>query len=243
MPDTGALFPATRWSLVCRISSPEEAIGRAALETLCQSYWFPLYSYARRFGLQESDAKDTVQDTFSRLLVNNRLALADAERGRLRTFLLATLKNVMNEARRKEQTAKRGGGSVMLSLDMQDAEGRYLVEPPAAADSASPERQFELQWAREVIEGSMRRLKADYCRSGKSELFDALEPALRDGKRWNLHAETASKLGMAEGALKVALHRLRQRFRDALQEEVRQTVMEEKDAEDEIRHLLAAFAR
>ena len=241
MAETSNLFPPTRWSLVCRIASPEDATGRAALETLCQSYWYPLYTYARRFGLQDSDAKDIVQETFSRLLANNRLALADAERGRLRTFLLATLKNVINEARRKDQTVKRGGGSEVLSLDMQDAEGRYLVEP--MADGASLERQFEVQWAREVIEGGILRLKKDYHRSGKGALFDALETALRDGQRWTQHAETAVRLGMEEGALKVALHRLRQRFRDALIETVRETVTEPAEAEDEIRHLLGAFAR
>jgi len=242
MADSSELFPPTRWSLVCRISSPDDTVGRAALEMLCQSYWYPLYTYARRFGLQDSDAKDTVQDTFSRLLNNNRFALADSERGRLRTFLLATLKNVINEARRKEQTAKRGGGSETLSLDMQDAEGRYLVEPQTA-DDASPERQFEQQWAREVIEGGIRRLKDSYHGSGKGALFDALETALRDGQRWTLHAQTAARLGMEEGALKVALHRLRHRFREALVETVRQTLADGEDAEQELRHLLGLFAR
>lgn len=238
------LFPQTRWSLVRDLSSPEDAAGRAALETLCETYWYPLYAFVRRSGLQESDASDIVQETFARLLVDNRIASADINKGRLRAFLLTAVRHVITEQWRMTQAQKRGGGIEMLSLDMKDAEGRYLEETEGNRFPQAPslDQYFERQWAIAVLQAAKHALRTKYHAEGKGALFDALAPALEPGSQSTHHAETAAKLGMSEEAVKVALHRLRKRFGEALKEEVLQTVTSEAEANEEFQLLMAAFA-
>ncbi len=236
----GEAFPRTRWTLIGRLREPQASTQAArALEEICTAYWYPLYVYARRFGLNETDAKDAVQDLFERLLDGNRIATADAARGRLRTFLLTALKNSIGQTREKERAAKRGGAEGTLSLDLTDAEGRYLHEPPGR--DASPERVFERKWAIELLLAARKHLRDLYVREGKGPIFEVLSPALLDSKEWQGHQRAAVVLGMNEGAVKVALTRLRQRYREALLARVSETVEDDGEVNDEVAYLLGLF--
>lgn len=234
------LFPRTQWTLVGHLRH-ETSPGMAAqaMEEICRTYWRPLYVYARRFGLDETDAKDAVQDLFLRLLDGNRMATADAGRGRLRTFLLTALKNVMATNRERQAAVKRGGGQPVFSLDMTDAEGRYMEE--AESHTLPPDEAFDRKWALELLARAQERLRGVYAGEGKTAIFDALAPALLDGKRWEGNASVATALKMHEGAVKVALHRLRNRFRETLLEEIRDTVSDESEVHTEVAHLLGLF--
>lgn len=215
------VFPPTRWTLMGRLKGGSKAEAEKALEEICRTYWYPLYVFARRFGLSDFDAKDTVQDLFVRLLDQDRMASADASRGRLRTFLITTLRNVLANAREKQQALKRGGKAEHLSLDMTDAEDRYLIE--VASGDATPERAFDRCWAQELMRVAQEKLREIYADDGKAELFDALSPSLSEGDSWTGQAEAAAALDMNDGALRVALHRLRKRYRDVLISEMART--------------------
>lgn len=240
-PAPSGSFPTTRWSLVSRLKGPPSPEAAAALESICTAYWYPLYVYARRFGLDEPDAKDAVQDLFARFIAGNRFALAEAERGRLRTFLLTALRNEISMAREKQHRLKRGGGESVVSLDMTDAEGRYLHEPLAAA--ATPEEAFERKWALKLLHDAREALRAEYTAGGKAALFDLLAPAVDEGERWSGHAAAAAALQMNEGALRTTLHRLRQRYRDHLHQRVRETVEHDEDVKAEAAYLMRLFSR
>jgi DNA-directed RNA polymerase specialized sigma24 family protein len=235
-------FPLTRWTLVARLQGPPSDDAAKALDAICRAYWYPLYVFSRRCGLADSDAKDAVQDLFTRMIGGNRFAQADAERGRMRTFLLTAMKNEINSGREKRQTAKRGGKATVLSLDMTDAEGRYLHEP-AAAPGSSPERAFERKWAMELLYAAKADLREIYAEDGKGALFDILSPALDEGDRWGGHEAAAAQLQMNEGAMKVALHRLRKRYREALFRRVRETVEGDEDVMPEATYLMLLFGR
>ena len=243
--DGSEVFPRTRWTLIGHLRDPGAApLAARALDQICSAYWYPLYVYARRFGLDEVNAKDAVQDLFARLLEGNRMATADATRGRLRTFLLTALSHTIGQTREKERATKRGGSRILESLDMTDAEGRDLHEPEGR--EASPERNFERKWAMELLRAAQKSLCGDYVREGKAALFDALAPALLDSKEWTNHHEAAAALGMNEGAVKVALHRLRQRYREALLAEVRVTLDDEAseaEVKQEVGYLLGLFSK
>lgn len=239
IPPSSGLFPMTRWSMIRRAKDGSATEARSALNHIGAAYWQPLYVYARRFGLDETEARDAVQDAFAHLLQEDRLMLADASRGKLRTFLLTALKNIIGENRRRDLARKRGGDVERVSLNMTDAEGRYLHD--AASSDDSPDRAFEKHWAHDLLEAAKQRLRAKYAEDGKGALFDALAPALADGDAWGGHAAAAQQLGTSEGALKVALHRLRQRFREALIEEVRETVETEEQVKEEVAYLIGLF--
>lgn len=234
-------FPVTRWTLVARLQGPPSNEGAQALDAICKAYWYPLYLFARRYGLNETDAKDAVQDLFFRMIEGNRFALADADRGRMRTFLLTALKNEINMGREKQQAAKRGGKQMPLSLDMTDAEGRYLHEPEAP--DATPERVFERKWALELLAAARADLRERYVKDGKEVLFAVLAPALDGEPGWCGNEAAAEKLNMNEGTLKVALHRLRQRYRDTLTQRVRDTVESDEDVKAEAAYLMSLFER
>ena len=210
------------------------------MEEICRAYWRPLYVYARRFGLDEAAAKDTVQDLFLRLLDGNRAAMADPSRGRLRTFLLTALKNVMANNYQRESAAKRGGGAEVFSLDMTDAEGSYMQE--GEAHTLAPDAAFDRKWALELLSRARTRLRETYAKDGKGKLFDVLAPALLEDQRWDGNAAAAAQLGLNEGAVKTALHRLRTRFRETLVNEIRDTVAEEGEVRAEVTHLLGLFS-
>jgi RNA polymerase sigma factor (sigma-70 family) len=239
-PVEGGRFATTRWSVVVA-AGREAADGgagdpRAALETLCRTYWYPLYAYARRKGHVAEEAADLVQGFFASLLERRVVARADRERGRFRTFLLASLDHFMANQWREASAQKRGGGAVIVSLDFDDGERRYGFEP---SHRLTPERVYERRWALTLIDTAMARLRAEYEARGRGELFDALS-GLISGERDEAYAEAGRRLGMTEGAVKVAVHRLRKRCRELLREEVAQTVAGQGDVDDELKHLLDA---
>lgn len=227
-------FLTTRWSLVLSAGKGE---SRAALESLCASYWYPLYAFARRKGEPHERATDLVQGFFVVLLERRDLHGVAPERGRFRSFLLAGLSHHMSNERDRDHAQKRGGGIVTKQLE--DAETRYAMEP---LDATSPETLFERRWAIEVLARTFEVLEAEHADDGKRELFDALKPELQ-GASESTYAEIAARLSTSEGAVKTAAHRLRKRWRELLRAEVAGTLSDPADVDDEIRGLFAALAR
>lgn len=233
-------FATTRWSLVVAAGQRSSPDAEAALETLCNAYWFPLYAYVRLRGHNANDARDLTQEFFTRLLEKDFLKTADPDRGRFRSFLLTVLKRFLSKEHEKEQTLKRGGGLRKLSIDFDSGEQRIRIEP---ATSATPESIFEKQWALTLLERVLGRLEVDYRNSGRGDLFESCRGYLTGSAGAPPYAETAQGLGLTEGALKVAVHRMRKQYREKLSEEVAQTVSSTEDVEDEIRSLMKAVAR
>lgn len=238
-----SIFPTTRWTLIRHIrdGSATGLVAKRALEELCNTYWYPLYVFARRFGLNEDDAKDAVQELFARMMDGNRMGLADATRGKFRNFMLTALKNLIHNRLGYDQAEKRGGGAESVPLDLKDAEGRYLLEPES--QDASPELAFERKWALELLRLTREKLRAEYIKEGKADLFDQLSPALSEGDPWQQHASVAKTLGMNEGAVKVALHRLRKRFGIALRREVAATLDDDEDLKAELNYFINLFGK
>lgn len=227
------MFLTTRWSVVLSAGDPAAPQSRAALETLCETYWYPLYAYARRGGRDADAAQDAVQGFFAHLLEKGALGRADPERGRFRAFLLASFRNHASHEAARGRAAKRGGGRVVLSLDPEE---RFRLEP---AHAATPERLFDRDWAVAVLDAVMARLRASYREKGKEAWFDALKGCLvGDGS----YAGLAERLGTADGALRVAVHRLRARYREELRAVIADTLAEGEDPADEMRALFAALA-
>lgn len=218
-----------------RRSSPEAA---QALATLCETYWYPLYAYVRRRGYAVEDAQDLTQDFFALLLEKDRLGQADRERGRFRTFLLSSLQNYLANEWRKAGARKRGGGRTTLSLDFEKGEHRYRLEP---VDDWTPVRIYERRWALTLMERALDRLHDEYDGAGKPELYEALKPQLGGDGPAASYADIGRRLGMTEGAVKTAAHRLRRRCRELLQAEAAQTLADPDDAQSELRELLQAL--
>ena len=238
--DTPAIarrFATTRWSLVLAAGQRGTSEADQALETLCRAYWYPLYAEARRRGLSAEDASDRVQGFFARLLESDGLAVADQQRGRFRSFLLGAFGNFLANEWDREHALKRGGGRAIVSLDLDLTESRYRADP---VDEATPERIFDRRWALSLIQRALGRLQDEYGQGGKADLFDALKPVLT-GDRDLKYADLARSLAMTEGALKVAVHRLRGRCGALIRDEVAQTVDAPDETEDELRHLFAAL--
>lgn len=233
-PGAGAGFAETRWSVVLRAADTASPQAGEALAALCQAYWYPLYVFIRRQGHNPHDAQDLTQEFFARLIQSHFFAAADPKRGRFRSFLLASLKHFLQHEWEKARAQRRGGGRAILSLDAAEGESRYLLEP---AQSANAERLFDRRWALTLLERVVERLRADYAASGKAELFDALKPALAGEQAGGSCASLAASLGMTEGAVKVAIHRLRQRYGALLREEISHTLASPDDVEGELRHL------
>jgi RNA polymerase sigma-70 factor (ECF subfamily) len=213
--------------------------ARRAMGELAHVYWFPLYAYLRRKGSTPPDADDLVQGFFARLLEKDALASVDRSKGKFRSFLLASLQNFLANEWDKSHALKRGGGRQILALDAMDAEARYAAEP---ADHLTPERVFERRWALAVLEQVLTRLRSEYATRGRGqgEVFAALEPLLTGGQAAP-YARLAEQLGMTEGAVKVAGHRLRRRYRELLREEIAQTVSDPALVDEEIRQLLTSL--
>jgi DNA-directed RNA polymerase specialized sigma24 family protein len=228
-------FATTRWSLVRAAGLGEGSDGREALSVLCRTYWYPLYAYLRRHGHQPDEAQDLTQGFFAHLLEGQVLAVADAERGRFRFFLLQSLKNFLSTERRRQFAQKRGGGRPMWSLDFQSGEERYRLEP---ADPLTPERLFDRRWALTLLEQCLTELRREYESSGRGALFAALESHLEGGPEAPGYAEVGARLGLSEGAVKVAAHRLRRRYREVLREAIAETVSTPEEIDAELRDLL-----
>lgn len=232
-------FAATRWSVVLAAGRGADPAAREALAVLCRTYWYPLYAYVRRRGLSPQDAEDRTQGFFLQLVRLNSLAEVAREKGRFRAFLLASMKHYLADARDREQAEKRGGGDPVLALDALTAETRYRLEP---ADGVSPERLYERQWALTLLGAAVERLRREHEATGQGARFMALRFAITGEKSAVPYAELAGTLGMSEEAVRVAVHRLRQRYRQVLREEIAQTVADPADVEAELADLRRALA-
>ena len=243
LPRGQAAFETTRWSLVVAAASAAEPTGgaRQALAELCETYWYPLYAFVRRRGHSPEDACDLTQGFFARLMEKNDLAAADQSRGRFRTFLLCSLANFLANHRDHERALKRGGDRkhVSLTWDSEDAECRYQLEP---TDGLTPERLFDRQWALSLLDGVLVDLREEYERGGNGQLFDALKGALTFVPDAPGYEQVAAELHMTVGAVKVAVHRLRSRYRQHLRRTIADSVVSEEDVHDEIRHLFHVLA-
>lgn len=232
-------FAATRWTLVLAAAdagvSPRAA---EAMEELCRLYWYPLYAYIRRRGHEAHEAEDLTQEFFLRLLSKDFLAGVDRRKGKFRAFLLASLKHFLANQRDYDHAQKRGGGQTVISLDGLDAASRYGLEP---AHNLTPEKLFERQWAITVLDQVLTRLQQEFAAANRQVLFEQLKPFLAAGRHSGGYAEVATELGMTEGAVKTAVHRLRRRWRRLLREEIAQTVANPDDIDEEIRYLLACL--
>jgi RNA polymerase sigma factor (sigma-70 family) len=230
-----AAFRTTEWTMVLAAGRRGSAEGEAALERLCQQYWFPVYAFARRSGYSHADGADLAQGFFARLIERNFLAGIEREKGRFRSFLLTSLKNFMINEWVTANRQKRGGGRIIVSLDDSTADELYRSEPAA---SASPDKLYEKRWALSVIERALARLRSEFLASERADLFDVLKPALTEDKLEKSYAEIAAEFGLSEGALKMAIHRMRKRFGRLMREEIAGTVENPAEIEDEMRHLI-----
>jgi len=233
------VFVTTHWSLVLSAGDQPSPQAADALEKLCRAYWLPIYAFVRRQGRGPHDAQDLTQEFFARLLGKKSLAVADPARGRFRSFLLASLKHFLANEWDKARAQKRGGGQRLIPMDAADAETKCGLEP---ADPATAEKIFERRWALALLDQVLRRLREEYVRDGREKLFEQLKPTLTETSRLVRYAEMAARLGTSEGAVKVAVHRLRQRYREVLRAEIANTVAGPDEVEDEIRNLFAALA-
>ena len=237
-PQNVRRFATTRWSMVLAAGRSDTPDARRALATLCEAYWYPLYAYVRRRGQAAEEARDLTQEFFADLLGRDALQAADPKRGKFRSFLLASLNNFLAKEWRREGTQKRGGHSVVLSLDFESAEARYSREP---SHELTAERIFLRRWAMEVLEQALAKLRREYAGRGKLELFEHFGGLIVMDKQSVPYRRIAQELGMTEGAVKVALHRLRGRCRELLREEIAQTVDQPDQVDDELRDLFTAL--
>lgn len=209
------------------------------MEILCRTYWYPLYAHVRRRGYAAPEAQDLTQEFFVRLLSSPYLAHADRARGKFRSYLLVALNHFLIDEWRKAQTAKRGGGRPLISLDASTAESRYALEP---ASDLTPERIYERAWALTLLDQAMSRLKEECLAGSKGLQFDQFEPFLTSEATQDDCAAAGAQLGMTAGAVAVAIHRLRHRYRELVREAVMHVVASPAEVEDEIRWLFTAAA-
>jgi RNA polymerase sigma-70 factor (ECF subfamily) len=233
------VFATTHWTAVLTAGSGHPQHAQQALEELCRTYWYPLYVYARRRGHSREDAEDLTQGFFTRLLEKNFLEGVTADRGKFRAFLLMALKRYMANEWDRARAEKRGGGMLPLSLDWQDADTRYQINP---ADHLSPDKLYDRAWAVVILERVVVRLQQEQDADGKTEQYAQLRPFLMMGKAEIPYAQAAEKLKMTDGAVRVAVHRLRKRYRELLRDEVAQTLENPAQAEEEMRVLVAALS-
>jgi DNA-directed RNA polymerase specialized sigma24 family protein len=231
-------FNTTHWSEVLLAGQSKAPQSDAALEKLCRTYWYPLYAYVRRQGHSAHDAQDLTQEFFARLLEKKYLNLADQARGQFRSFLLKSLHHFLVNDWVRGQALKRGGGQKVFSLDEAKAECGYQQEPAVQP----PECLYDQRWAVTLLNTAMERLGRDYAAAGKRDLFERLKSLLLNEGSSEAYAELTGPLAMSEGAIKVAVHRLRQRFREAVRMEVAQTLADPADIEEELRSLRIALS-
>lgn len=229
-------FLTTHWSVVMGARAADSKRARAALETLCRTYWYPLYAFVRRFGHSPHDAEDLVQSFFAQCLEKDYLRAADREKGRFRSFLLTALKRFLANESERARARKRGGGHQLISLD---AEERYALEP---AHQLSADKLFERRWALTLLEKVLNRLQAEQEAAGRLDTFKELQPFLTAAGRGTPYAELAARLGTNEGAIKVAVHRLRRRYRELLEQEIANTVATPAEIDEERRYLLQVLS-
>ncbi len=240
-PRTGGQdFATTHWSVVLLACDSQAPGARDALEKLCCAYWYPLYAFVRRQGYGPEEAKDLTQEFFARFLEKKWVAEADPTRGRLRSFLLAALKNFLANEWNHAHRLKRGGGCEFIALDAATAEERYALEP---SDPVTPDLLYDRRWALTLLARAQDRLGKEMTASGLRERFEALEPTLVGDRTGLPYQELATRFRLTETAIKSAVLRLRRRFRDLLREEVAQTIGDVKDVDAELASLFAALAK
>jgi RNA polymerase sigma factor (sigma-70 family) len=220
--------------VVLEAGDADSASDGAAMSQLCRTYWYPLYAYLRRRGHSEHDAQDLTQGFLAQLLARGAIQKVDREKGRFRSFLLTSLNYFVSDERDRAAASKRGGGQKLVSLDAEEAENRYRLEPP---DDRSPEKIFEYRWAIALLDEVLLRLEKEFAENGKTDLFEGLKPFLIDGTEGKTYAEVASEVGMTEEAVKKAVQRMRRRYRELFRETIAQTVATADEVEDELRHL------
>ncbi len=235
----GDIFATTHWTVVLAAGKQSTPQSDRALEELCRAYWFPLYAYVRRRGHTKEDAEDLTQAFFARFLEKNYLAGLSAERGRFRAFLLASLKHFLANEWDKSQRQKRGGKVTHLSLNWQTADTQFQV---AATAEPSPDKAFDREWAVALLAKVIERLQAECEAEGRGNQFAELKIFLSAGKGELSHAAAAQKLGLEETAVRVAVHRLRKRYRQLLRDEIAQTLADAADVDEEMRALFGAFS-
>ena len=230
-------FNTTHWSLVGAAQSDEASRTQAqrALEDLCQAYWYPLYAFVRNRGYSSADAQDLTQSFFVRFIETGGFASADRERGRFRTYLLGAMKHFLANEWHRGRRQKRGGGK-LLEWDALDPEARYALEP---AQSGDADLAYDKEWALELVARAKEKLRAESEANGKGELFETLKKSLSGDEP--SRSETALRLGLTEGALKTAVHRLRERYRELLRAEIAETVNTRAEIDDEMRYLVAVL--
>jgi RNA polymerase sigma factor (sigma-70 family) len=231
-------FPTTRWTLVVAAGDPHRKVARSALVSLCENYWYPLYAYLRRCGYPADQAQDLTQEFFVRVLEGRYLDRADPAKGRFRSFILTSLKFFVADEGDRQRAHKRGGGAV-VHLQFSSGEERYQREP---AHDETPERIFERRWALSVLDRVLEKLRDECVQHGRTEHFERLKMLLL-GQSDAPYAALAREMNTSEGALKVAIHRLRKRYRDLFRREIGDTVADPAEVESELRYLAAVLTR
>lgn len=234
-------FATTQWSLVgaARLDAASQTRAREALGELCRAYWYPLYAFVRSRGYSALDAQDLTQAFFTRIVETGGFTSANREQGRFRSYLLGAMKHFLANEWHRAQTQKRGGGVQFLEWDALDPEVRFAG---ASTSSDDPEQLFDREWALATTAGALQALREEMASAGKSEQFDALKGSLT-GEDDSPREQIAARLDMSEGAVKVAVHRLRQRYRKLLREAIAETVSDEANLDDEMRYLVAVLRR
>lgn len=232
-------FATTHWTVVLAAGGTPAPEADAAMAELCRTYWYPLYAYVRRRGCSREDAEDLTQGFFVRLLSGHDLDGLSSDKGRFRAFLLAALKHYLANEWDRARRQKRGGGIPHLSLDWRDADTRYCQD---VVDPLSPDRAYDRAWAVALLEKVIGRLRDESPNAGNAAPFETLKPFLTGGRKAMAYADAAAALGMAEPAARVAVHRLRRRYRELLREEICHTLTDPALADDELRALFGAFS-
>jgi len=240
MPERGSLFVTTRWSVVLAAQDKARPDSAAALDALCRSYWYPLYAFVRRYGRNPDDAQDLTQAFFAKLLEKDYLRAAARDKGRFRTFLLVAMKRFLANEWDRSRRLKRGGGENPLPLDTAIGERLYQAEPPEAVLSA--DRVFERRWAMTLLDKVLTQLRAEYAASSKEPVFELLKECLTAARGEIPYDRFAAELGLGEGATRVAVHRLRKRFRELFRAAVADTVSNPSELDEELRHIAAVLS-
>jgi len=233
------VFATTHWSVVLSALDQESKVSAEALEQLCRAYWYPLYAYARRVTNNPADAEDLTQGFFAKLLQKDYLRSAARDRGRFRTFLLTALQRFMANEWDRQHAQKRGGFAPAISIDQEVAENRFAAEP---AQGLQPDALFDRHWAMALLDQAMAQLREEYAASGRAALFEHLQNCLTQDEGSLPYAEVAARLKSTEAGVKMAMSRLRARYREVLRLQIAQTVTSEAEVEDEVRHLFRAFS-
>ena len=233
-------FPTTNWTLIRKIQQSNGPEAVAAMEEICRRYWYPIYAFHRRHGFVSSDAEDLTQDFFQALVMRETIQAAREEKGRLRAFILNMMREMIAKHLRHRSALKRGGSLVMVSLEKFQAEARYAGEPVEITD---PARLFDRAWAERLLAAATERLREDFAKADNLDDFEHLSEYLPLGENATPYAEVARRSGIAEGALRLQIHRMRKRYGKCIEEEIAQTVRDPEEQKAELAYLMAVMGR